>query len=741
MDKIKDLIEDIKTRRFFRGQIKDIAEIRAMEPLYAETPGSFSAPIQKYLEKSGIEKLYIHQQAAIDVLRRGKNVVITTPTASGKTLAFNIPVFETLGLDTSATALYIYPAKALSNDQLKIINEMQEASGLKLEPGIYDGDTPSEEKKYIRENSRLIITNPYELHQVLPYHAKWKRFYKNLRFIVLDEAHRYKGIFGSNIAFLIRRLKRIVELYGAKPQFVVSSASLANPLEFIEKLTGESFVLVDENGSPSGKKQLVFWDSSMAPEKSVHTQTKDLLLHTSKAGFQRLAFTTSRRMAELIRMWANQEDKSVNILCYRAGYSPELRRDIEKQLKSGEIKGVVSTNALELGIDIGQLDIIIISGFPGSISSFWQQAGRAGRKMQESGIFFLPFEDALEKYLLRHPEILLNMHFENAIISLENPNILIGHVLCALSEAPSMAKDVFSDMKTDKLIDMLVEQKVVSETPRGYIYAGGARPQEMVSLDNIGGSEIKIKVNNKILETISKERAFSEAHEGAVYLHNGETYVIKELNIEEGVAIAAKENVEHYTDSVKDEEVKILEVKNSKTYDNFRLFFGVVSVTEIYKSYRIKKGGKILSYEDLHLPPLTFTTEAVWIELDGSIESKIKKALYDFDGAIHAAEHSLIALSPLFAMCDRNDIGGRSYPVYPENGSSIIFIYDGYEGGIGIAEKLFDIFPSLAANTYDMVKNCGCESGCPSCVYSPKCGNNNNPIDKLGAILMLEELK
>ncbi len=445
-------------------------------------------------------------------------------------------------------------------------------------------------------------------------------------------------------------------------------------------------------------------------------------------------------MAELIRMWANQEDKSVNILCYRAGYSPELRRDIEKQLKTGEIKGVVSTNALELGIDIGQLDIIIISGYPGSITSFWQQAGRSGRKMHESGIFFLPFEDALEKYLLRHSEILLNMHFENAIISLENPNILIGHILCALTEAPSKTKEIFEGIDTDKLIDTLVEQKVVSETPRGYIYSGGSRPQDVVSLDNIGSSDIKIKVDNKILETISMERAFSEAHEGAMYLHNGETYVIKELNIEEGIAKAAKEDVEHYTDSLKDEEVKILETKKSKDFKNFKLNFGSVSVTEIYKAYRIKKGGKVLSQEDLRLPPLTFTTEALWMELDGSIESKIKNALFDFDGAIHATEHSLIALSPLFAMCDRNDIGGRSYPSYPDNGSSMIFIYDAYEGGIGIAEKLYDIFPALASNTYDMVKTCGCESGCPSCVYSPKCGNNNNPIDKLGAILMLEEL-
>jgi DEAD/DEAH box helicase domain-containing protein len=453
-----------------------------------------------------------------------------------------------------------------------------------------------------------------------------------------------------------------------------------------------------------------------------------------------------------------------------------MRRDIESKLKSGAIKGVVSTNALELGIDIGMLDVIIISGYPGTISSFWQQAGRAGRKMQDSAVFYLPQEDALQKYILKHPDILLSQKFESAIISIDNPNIIAGHVLCAISEAMAEGTKIFDDIETGPFVETLIEQGVVTKTPRGLVYAGSKRPQDVVGLDDICGGSIKIKVDGRILEEITVTRAYDEAHNGAVHLFNGETYVIKELNLEQGYATAVKEDVDHYTDTMKDEDVKILRVKKSKRYGNFDLNFGDVSVTETYKAYRTKKSGKVISTDPLLLPPLTFTTEALWVTLDSSINRAVKNdPCLDFDGAIHAAEHALIALSPLWAMCDRNDIGGRSYPVYDDagaqwaepmahlkngdvpgadglssrgydprpsaqRGNSYIFIYDGYAGGIGISEKLFDVFPSLVANTLALVSGCGCEDGCPDCVYSPKCGNNNNPIDKKGAIVILKEL-
>ena len=738
MDTIEELLTELRNTN--KKQVKEIRVIPADKPVFS--PGfDFPDPrIRQYLDKSGIKDLYTHQADAIKKIRDGKNIVITTPTASGKTLCFNIPVLEKTGAEENTRALYIYPAKALSNDQLNNLNDMKEKTGIDFEAGIYDGDTPSDKKKHIRENCNIVITNPYMLHQVLPYHPKWKNFYKNLKYIVLDESHKYRGIFGSNIGFLIRRLKRILKVYRAGPQFIISTASLANPLEFAEKLTGETFELINKSGSPRGNRHLVLWDSSKNPEKSTHTQTKDILLYTAKNRFQTLCFIISRRMAELIRKWANKEDKSVEILSYRAGYSPETRREIEQKLKNGLIQGVVSTEALELGIDIGQLDVIILSGYPGTISSFWQMAGRAGRKMQDSAIFFLPHEDALQKYLLKHPEVLTDMNFESAVISTENPEIIRGQILCAISETPAKTKEVFPGLDTEKEFNELIEHALISDTPRGYIYTGGKRPHDIVSLENIAARDIKIKVDGKILETMAQTRAFREAHTGAVHIHNGETYVIKEFNTEEGVAYASKEDVDYYTQAVKKEEVEIIKIEKEKQLNNFRLLFGKVVVTEKYTEYRMKKTGKVIGSEELHLPPLKFTSEAVWVELNDSIQADVEDSGFDFGGALHAAEHALIALSPLFAMCDPNDLGGYSYPEYGDEGKAVIFIYDAYEGGIGISKKLYEIFKELNKKTIEMVSGCGCETGCPSCVYSPMCGNNNNPIDKQGSIILLKHL-
>jgi len=738
MDKIKLLIKSVFDAPFYREQAASITELPPREEKTADFPGLHSG-IKEYLARSGIKKLYTHQVLAAQKSLAGKNVILATPTASGKTLAFNIPVFEQAAKDPCSRALYIYPAKALSNDQLKNINEMSSLSGIKITAGIYDGDTDAGQKRFLRENAGIIITNPYELHHILPHHPKFRKFYSGLKYIILDEAHRYKGVFGSNIAFLLRRLKRITSLYGAEPRFIASSASIANPGEFIEKLTGEEFECITESGAPSGRKFLVMWDSSAYPEKSVHTQSKDLLLLCAKKGVQTLCFTTSRKLAELIRMWAVKEDKKTKILSYRAGYTPELRREIEHELKSGSIQGVVSTNALELGIDIGMLDVIILSGYPGSVSSFWQQAGRAGRKMQDSAVFFLPFEDALQKYILKNPEILTSFKYENAVISTDNPDILNGQILCALSETPAKTDEIFSGIDTKESLCLLLERGLAARTPRGIIYSGGIRPQEAVSLNTIGGREIKIKFNGRILEEVSIARAYETAHKGAVHLFNGETYVIKELNIPEGYALAEREDTDYYTSPVKDEEVEIIRTEKSIDFSGFSLKFGRVKVTEFFKGYKRKRMKETLSTEDLALSPLVFTTESVWVEMDGTQERAVKKAGYDFDGALHAAEHALIGMSPLPAMCDRNDLGGRSYPLY-SNGACIIFIYDAYEGGIGISKKLFSVFETLKEETEKMIFSCECETGCPACVYSPKCGNNNSPIDKQGALFLLKTL-
>jgi len=739
MKDVETLLKGIQKENFYNKQIKEIIKIPDKKPEF-DVDFTLSKSIKKYLEKIGIGRLYSHQAEAIKHIRNGENTVITTPTASGKTMIFNIAVLEEIENNPSANGLFIYPAKALANDQLNGLNEMKKLSGIDFTAGIYDGDTPSDKKKFLRESANVILTNPYELHQILPYHSKWKKFFKNLRYIVIDESHRYRGVFGSNVAFVIRRLKNVLKHYDSNPVFILSTASLANPLEFAEKLTGEKFTLIDKNGAPSGTKYLCLWDASAFPEKSIHTQVKDILLYSAKNSFQTLVFTTSRRLAELIRMWANKENKNVGILSYRAGYEPLQRREIEKKLKSGGIKGLVSTNALELGIDIGNLDVIIISGYPGSISSFWQQAGRAGRKMQPSLIFFLPYDDAMQKYMIKNPEILTDMKFENAIISLENKNIVSGHLLCALSELPSRDNKIFSDVDTSDVLQALIDRNLVKQTSSGFIYSGAVRPQNIVALNNAGTGNVKIKCNGKLLEEISITRAYREAHTGAVYLHNGETYIIKTLNPEEGVAYAEKKESDYFTEALKNEEVKITNVIKSKQYETFRLFFGNVSVTELYKGFKAKKYREVIFYEDLKLPPLHFNTEAVWIQINDEVKEKVKKQKFDFNGSLHAAEHALIAMSPLFAMCDPVDLGGESYPAF-EDGSPYVFLYDAYEGGIGISEKLYDVFDDLLHRTIEMVKKCECESGCPSCVYAHNCGNNNNPIDKAGSVMLMENLQ
>lgn len=739
MKDIENLINELKKENFYKNQIKKIITIPKKLPKF-DSEILLSMSIKKYLEKYNIKNLYTHQAAAIKQIRNGKNTAIITPTASGKTLIFNISVLEKIEKDSSTNGLFIYPAKALANDQLNNLIEMKETSGIDFIAGIYDGDTPSDKKKYLRENANIILTNPYELHQILPYHTKWKKFFKNLKYVVLDEAHRYRGVFGSNVAFVIRRLKRILKNYSSTPIFILSTASLANPVEFAEKLTGEKFVLVDHNGAPSGTKYLCLWDAASLPEKSIHSQVKDILLYITKKSFQTLAFTTSRRLAELIRILANKENKNVKILSYRAGYEPLHRREIERKLKNGLIKGLVSTNALELGIDIGHLDAVIIAGYPGSISSFWQQAGRAGRKMQASLVFFLPYEDAMQKYLIKNHEILTDMKFENAIISLENKNILSGHLLCSLSELPAKDKNIFADINTSEVLKILIDKNLVKKTPNGFIYTGSWRPQNIVILNNTGDRNIKIKIEGKLLEEISITRAYREAHTGAVYLYNGETYFIKELNLEESIAYAEKKDVDYFTETLKNEEIKITNVIKSKNFKSFQLFFGNISVTEYYKGFKAKKYGQVIFYDDLKMPPLHFNTESVWIKLDEKIKEKMKKQNLDFEGALHATEHALIALSPLFAMCDPNDIGGLSYPAFQDN-LPFIFLYDAYEGGIGISEKLYNIFDNLLSKTTEMIKKCECESGCPSCVYAHNCGNNNNPIDKAGAIVLMENMK
>jgi len=745
VEKIIDLLkEDPK----YKDRIEHIEILPARDPVYGQTQEELSDNITNYLSKKKY-LLYRHQCQAIDCLKAGRNIIITTPTASGKTLAFNIPIFERLSQDKNATALYLYPTKALSNDQLKVMKEFEELSDIKVNPDIYDGDTPPGKRPRIRESSRIIISNPHEIHQILALHNKWQKFFKNLKFIVIDEAHQYRGVFGSNVAFVIRRLRRICNFYGSKPQFILSTATLANPVEFGEKLTGLHLDLISEDGSPKGKKYFILYNPYFNEfgDLSAHQETMKLFLYFIRNGLQTLCFTVSRDMAELIIMWAKKEIKKPEsylkdkITAYRAGYLPEERREIEKNLKSGDLVGITSTNALEVGIDIGSLDSVIISGYPGTIVSTWQQAGRAGRGTNESIASLVAFQNPLDQYFMKHPQIFFGKSHENAVIDLFNPHIISGHILCAASELPiELRKDkLFFGEYTEDILKALASQNLVQNTPNGWVYSSRGRAAEFVQLDNISSDIFKVICDGELIETMDRTQAYREAHEGAILVHQGETHIVENLDLRNSIIEVKKKEVGYYTDALKITDIKILKAVKNRKIGNFKISFGDVEVNESYVRYRIMKYDKPIGFKDLNLPPLKFKTKGLWFSIPENIREKVEDKLLDFAGGLHGIEHAMIGVMPFHVMCDARDISVVSIVNDPFV-KPMVVIYDGFEEGIGLAEKAFELIVEIMAMALELVSDCKCEKGCPRCIYSSKYRNENKPLDKKATIVILNEL-
>ena len=740
---VASLLERLAGDPYYQKRTAFIKAIEAREPVYGAPDEDLPPAIKNYLKEI---RLYSHQCRTLAGVRAGSNIILTTPTASGKSLAFNIPVFEGLQHDPRATALYIYPTKALANDQLQSVREMERATGIRVCPEIYDGDTPSGRRPGVREQSRMIITNPYELHQVLPWHYKWQRFLGSLKYVVIDEAHHYRGVFGSNVAFLIRRLRRICSCYGARPQFILSSATIANPLEFARNLTGLQFQLIDDDGSPRGSKFFVLYNPFFegANKPSAHQETRRLLLEAMNHNLHTLCFTVSRKMAELLSFWIRGDlserspDLAEQVASYRAGYRPEERREIERRLKQGRLKIVTATNALELGIDIGALDGVIISGYPGSVVSAWQQAGRSGRGAGDSVAILVAFQDPLDQYFMHHPEVFFGSPFEHAIISLHNPYIKSGHLLCAASELPLQPEtDQEFFGAVEGLVEPLERELLLRRTGSGYVYSGRARPADLVSLDSFSSGIFKLVCDGKIVETMDRLRAFREAHDGAVLLHRGETYVVRSLDLETATIHAERAEVDYFTEPVKVAGIEVLEERQHKDVRGFKVALGSVVVNEQYTGYRIRRGDSALGFQPLDLPPTDFKTSAIWFTVPNEIKKSIQEQQQDFAGGLHGIEHAMIGIMPFQVMCDRRDIGGVSVPFHYDTRAATVFIYDGYEGGIGLAEKAFELFEEIARMTHELVRDCPCEQGCPGCIISPKCGNDNQPLSKQTAELIL----
>jgi DEAD/DEAH box helicase domain-containing protein len=747
---IADLLRLLAVNPVYRNRVVHSEVTEPSGARYGSLRTPLPPSLASYLEQKNI-RLYSHQCDAIDRIRTGKNVIITTPTASGKTLSFNLPVFENLETDPAARALYLYPTKALSNDQLSTLEQMAAFTGIGARPAIYDGDTPQSKRAAIRDNARIILSNPYELHQILSWHPKWRSFFSGLQFIVIDEAHRYRGVFGSHIALLLRRLLRLCRFYGSSPQFVLSTATIANPVEFAGNLTGRPFDLVHEDGSPRGRRTFVlynpFYDG--IGERSAHQETKDLLLSCIREDLQTLCFTGSRKMAELVTLWAREDARHISarladtISAYRAGYLPEERRTLERQLKDGLMKGIVSTNALELGIDIGTLDAVILSGYPGTMMSAWQQAGRAGRNGTDSLAILVAMANPLDQYFMNHPDRFFSRSHEQAIVDTHNPYIVSGHLLCAAAELPvndTNDTSFFGESLAPLLAD-LATHDLVRKTARGWVYSGRGRAAEAVRLDGVPGPTFRILCKGKLLETMDQGQAFREAHKGAIMLHQGITYVVSEMDRENHAIRVSETDVDYYTQPLKEVSLRIVGTTGSRTVNGVKCSFGDVEVTETITGYNVKRGDTIIGIEPLNLPPITFMTKAFWIVPPGSIGQNVIAADRDLAGGLHGAEHAIIALMPLYVMCDRWDIGGLSSPMFGETGEPVIFVYDAYEGGIGLAEKAYEILPGLLASAHELVRDCTCEKGCPSCIYSPKCGNDNQPLDKEATVQILGELR
>lgn len=730
------LLAELRAQEWYRGQIVASFTILGKPAHYGEEEVPLHPALHKFLTQHGL-RLFSHQAKAIDLILKGKHVFIATPTASGKTLAFNLPVLSRLLDDKNSTALYIYPLKALSQDQLVKLRELEEVLGLSFRPEIYDGDTPGQLRQRIRAEAKIILTNPYGLHQYLPWHHKWSKFLKNLKFVVIDEAHHYRGIFGTNVALLFRRLRRIFHRYGAKPQFILASATIANPEEHGEKLIGEPVAVVKEDGAPHGEKTFVFWNPFLDLNSSWSEQVSSLMAFLIDNGLQSLCFATSRKLAEVLALKTQIKTPGKRVVAYRAGYLPEERRAIERGIREGEIAGVVSTTALELGVDIGGLDAVIIAGYPGSVISLWQQAGRAGRGVRPSLVFVVGQGDPLDQYFLRHPQELLLRPHEHAIVNPKNKHILFRHLLCAAGEFPLSSSDLAAFGADEEMVEALQKSGLVAFTPVGFVYAGTVPPAELVNLNNLLERTVRLEVDGSTLETMDYPRALKEAHPGAVLLHQSETFLVRELDLEKGVARCVREDVDYYTEPLIHEDVHIVRNLEEKEFKGVRVGLGEVRVVERVRGFRKRRGGVTIGVEELSLPAWEFETEGVWIALPWELA---KSFGFELSGSLHGAEHALVALASLYALADRWDFGGVSTPFHPDLSAPAIIIHEAFPDGVGLARKLYEVLADWIKAGAELVGSCSCEDGCPSCVLSPRCGNENSPMDKKGAAQLLIRL-
>ncbi|MHA6802039.1 DEAD/DEAH box helicase [Salinifilum ghardaiensis] len=786
------------------GPLRHVADLPPRPARHADWPDWAPAELVDALNARGTARPWTHQRAGADTARAGQHVVIATGTASGKSLAYQLPILSALHDDEAATALYLAPTKALAADQLRGAREL-DLPGTR--PAAYDGDTPRGERDWARAHGRWIFTNPDMLHHgVLPGHQRWARFLRNLRYVVIDECHGYRGVFGSHVALLLRRLRRVARHYGAEPVFVLASATVARPEEMAARLTGVDCTAITEDGSPRGQRTVAFWEPPLLPDvtgengapvrRGSGTEAARLMTDLVVEDARTLAFVRSRRGVETAALTARRALGEVapelpeRVASYRGGYLPEERRALERALVSGELRAVATTNALELGVDIAGLDAVLIAGYPGTLASFWQQAGRAGREGAGALVVFIARDEPLDTYLVGNPGAILDRPVETTVLDPTNPYVLEPHVVCAAAELPLGREDlaVLGGEAAESAVSALTADGVLRARPRGWFWTSRKRPHGDVELRGTGGQPVAVVEadTGRMLGTVDPGSACSTVHEGAVYLHRGESFVVDELDLDEGIALVHAENPEWTTSPRETTDISVLRTVDSRVPRRdaragasagegarsaaapegsaggggaaadgvteegaagegaVAVSLGEVDVTSQVVGYLRKlPSGEVLDQVALDLPEQTLRTRAVWYSVPQELLMSSAPGGAGLEparlpGALHAAEHAAIGLLPLFATCDRWDIGGVSTAVHPDTGEATVFVHDGHPGGAGFADRAYAaIVPWLAA-TREAIASCECPAGCPSCVQSPKCGNGNEPLDKAGAVAVLD---
>ncbi|MFD4369232.1 DEAD/DEAH box helicase [Rhodococcus sp. NPDC058521] len=723
-----------------------------------EWPQWVSGNVVRALQEQGIAKPWIHQAQAADLAHSGTHVVVSTGTASGKSLAYQLPVLTALEADSTATTLYLSPTKALGADQLRAVTTLTDTQPTltDIHPCAFDGDTSTEIRHWARENSRWIFTNPDMLHiSMLRTHGRWAHFLRHLKYVVVDECHSYRGVFGSNVALVLRRLRRLAARYGAEPVFVLASATTSGPAEAASRLIGAPCSEVTTDGSPHGPRTVALWEPPLMEDvtgengspvrRPAGTDAARIMSELVVEGARTLTFVRSRRGAELAALATKRHLTDVDpalaerVSPYRAGYLAEDRRELEAALADGRLLGVATTNALELGVDIAGLDAVVVAGFPGTVASFWQQGGRSGRRGEGSLVVLVARDDPLDTYLVHNPEALLDKPVEATVTDPSNPYVLGPQLLCAAMELPLSDSEV-AELGAQQVLTELAADGLVRHRAHGWFVTAGTHPHSAVDIRGGIGMQVAIveTESGRMLGTVDAGKAPATVHPGAVHIHQGDTFVVDELDLEQGLALVHADNPEWTTSARETTEIAVHDTIERELFDEVEVALAHVEVTHQVVGY-LRRGtsGEVLDYTELDMPRHTLPTRAVMYTITPELLDRAGVEYSRVPGALHAAEHAAIGLLPLVAMCDRGDIGGVSTALHPNTLLPTVFVYDGHPGGAGFADRGYARLRQWLTATRDAIMFCVCEFGCPSCVYSPKCGNGNDPLDKKGAIAVL----